>query len=50
MSAAGVTGDPVNCSGAIQAGVPTTIPALVMPAEASSRAWAMPKSITRGPK
>ncbi len=50
MSAAVVTGALPNCSGAIQAGVPMTVPTLVIAVEASSRARAMPKSITRGPK
>jgi hypothetical protein len=47
-SAAGPTAPPRNCSGAIQPGVPTSIPAWVC-CRATSRARAMPKSITRGP-
>ncbi len=48
MSDAGPTAPPRNCSGAIQPGVPTSIPTWVC-ARATSRARAMPKSITRGP-
>src|SRR5260370_1340857 len=39
---------PVSTSGAIQPGVPSTVPVVVQVVEAS-RARAIPKSITRGP-
>jgi hypothetical protein len=48
MSTAAPTGRRVNCSGAIQPGDPISFPVAVL--ALASRARAMPKSITLGPK
>jgi hypothetical protein len=48
MSTAAVTGRWANCSGAIHPGDPISLPVAVL--ALASRARAMPKSITLGPK